>query len=90
MTREPARSAFCAWERELQQLPHMYLSAFLHRDELFEITNRWLCDEYKSADPLQITRIITYDSFAGWEVLLHLTKSVAGGIVRQKSARTKG
>ncbi|ACL04143.1 conserved hypothetical protein [Desulfatibacillum aliphaticivorans] len=54
----------------------MYLSAFLHRDELFEITNRWLCDDFKPTDPLQITRIITYDSFAGWEALLHLTQSI--------------
>ncbi|MBW2606559.1 MAG: hypothetical protein JRD05_02870 [Deltaproteobacteria bacterium] len=49
---------------------HMYLSAFLHRTEFFEITNRWLSDRLEPEDPLKITRIITYDSFAAWETLL--------------------
>ena len=48
----------------------MYISAFLHRDELFEITNRWLSDDLEPGDPLRVTRIITYDSFAAWEKLL--------------------
>jgi len=48
----------------------MYLSAFLHRTEFFEITNRWLSDRLEPEDPLKITRIITYDSFAAWETLL--------------------
>jgi hypothetical protein len=48
----------------------MYLSAFLHRNELFEITNRWLSNKLEPGDPLQITKIIAYDSFAAWETLL--------------------
>jgi len=48
----------------------MYLSAFLHRTEFFEITSRWLSDRLEPEDPLKITRIITYDSFAAWETLL--------------------
>jgi len=48
----------------------MYLSAFLHRTEFFEITNRWLSDRLEPEDPLKITSIITYDSFAAWETLL--------------------
>lgn len=48
----------------------MYISAFMHRDELFEITNRWFSDKLEPNDPLRITRIITYDSFAAWEKLL--------------------
>jgi len=48
----------------------MYLSAFLHRTEFFEITNRWLSDRLEPEDPLKITNIITYDSFAAWETLL--------------------
>ena len=40
----------------------MYLSAFLHRAEFFEITNRWLSDRFEPEDPLKTTRIITYDS----------------------------
>jgi len=48
----------------------MYLSAFSHRSEFFEITNRWLSDKLEPEDPLKITRMITYDSFAAWETLL--------------------
>lgn len=48
----------------------MYISAFLHRDELFEITNRWLSNRLEPNDALEITRIITYDSFVAWERLL--------------------
>ncbi|MFH1981337.1 MAG: hypothetical protein ABIL58_05815 [Pseudomonadota bacterium] len=48
----------------------MYISAFLHRDALFEITGRWLSSRLAPEDPLQITRIINYDSFAAWETLL--------------------
>lgn len=48
----------------------MYLSAFLHRAEFFEITNRWLSDRFEPEDPLKTTRIITYDSFAAWETML--------------------
>ncbi|MFZ5571664.1 MAG: hypothetical protein ACOZF0_14780 [Thermodesulfobacteriota bacterium] len=47
----------------------MYISAFPHRDELFEITNRWLSDQLEEADPIRITRIITYDSFIAWETI---------------------
>ncbi len=47
----------------------MYITAFLHRDELFDITNRWLSDKPAADDPLRITRIITYDSYAAWEKL---------------------
>jgi len=56
----------------------MYLTAFLHRDQLFEITNRWLSDRLLSTDPLAITRIITYDSFAAWEMLLVFIDSLLG------------
>jgi hypothetical protein len=51
----------------------MYISAFLHRKALFDITNRWLSDELRPDDPLQITKIIAYDSFSAWETLLLFT-----------------
>lgn len=54
----------------------MYISAFLHKDELFEITNRWLSDRLEPNDALQITRIITYDSFVAWERLLLFIKEL--------------
>ncbi|MBI9075932.1 MAG: hypothetical protein JEZ02_11005 [Desulfatibacillum sp.] len=71
----------------------MYLSAFLHRDELFEITNRWLCDEYRPTDPLQITRIITYDSFAAWQTLMDVTNRIltalSGKIPHEQRVKSK-
>lgn len=48
----------------------MYISAFLHRDELFEITGRWLSSRLAPQDPIQITRIINYDGFSAWETML--------------------
>ncbi len=71
----------------------MYISAFLHRDELFEITNRWLSDKLDASDPLHITRIMSYDSFVAWEQLLSfvtdLNKSIYPGRARQKSLSIK-
>lgn len=54
----------------------MYISAFLHKSELFEITNRWLSDRLEPNDALEITRIITYDSFVAWERLLLLIREL--------------
>ena len=54
----------------------MYISAFLHRDALFEITSRWLSSRLAPEDPLQITRIINYDGFAAWETLLGFIPSL--------------
>jgi hypothetical protein len=48
----------------------MYITAFPHRDELFDITNRWFSDKLLPEDPLRITRIINYDSFTAWETML--------------------
>ena len=71
----------------------MYLTAFLHRDELFDITNRWLSDTLEPEDPLQITRIIAYDSFSAWETSLlftdNLLKSLADAPVFRKKISYK-
>jgi hypothetical protein len=71
----------------------MYLTAFLHRNEFFEIANRWLSDNLEPHDPLQITKIITYDSFVAWETLLlfmdDLLKSIATPPIHKKSISNK-
>lgn len=54
----------------------MYISAFLHRQELFEITERWLSDALRPEDALQITRILTYDSFIAWHTALEFVQSL--------------
>ncbi len=71
----------------------MYLTAFLHRDALYEITNRWLSDELAADDALVITKIITYDSFAAWEMLLafadNLLPLVTQGVIGRKKIGDK-
>ncbi len=67
----------------------MYLTAFLHREKLFEITNRWLSDKLETDDPLLITKIITYDSFAAWEMLLAFTDTLVGQLTEEPIHRKK-
>lgn len=62
----------------------MYITAFPHRNELFDITNRWLSNNLLPDDPLRITRIINYDSFIAWEVMLGFIK-----VLNQKLCRGK-
>jgi hypothetical protein len=66
----------------------MYLSAFLHRDEFFEIANRWLSDRLQTEDPLQITRIIAYDSFVAWETLLPFIDDLLSALTRGTCHKT--
>lgn len=71
----------------------MYLTAFLHREKLFEITNRWLSNKLEPEDPLTITKVITYDSFAAWEMLLlfmdTLLKTITETTVHKKNIADK-
>ena len=71
----------------------MYLTAFLHREALLDITNRWLSNRLWDEDPLTITKIITYDSFAAWEMLLEfideLLKPLISVPLHKKKLRDK-
>ena len=58
----------------------MYIPAFSHRDKLYTITNRWLSNRLEPADILDITRIITYDSFTAWKTLLFFTNKLLKNI----------
>lgn len=40
----------------------MYLTIMTHRDELFELTLRWMNDDFRSEDGEKITRIFLYES----------------------------
>lgn len=66
----------------------MYLSAFLHRSEFFEITNRWLSDKLEPEDPLKITRMISYDSFAAWETLLFFINELLASLAHSPFKKT--
>jgi hypothetical protein len=40
----------------------MYLTGMTHRDELFELTLRWLNDELETGDGETISRVFLYES----------------------------
>jgi hypothetical protein len=41
----------------------MYLTSFVHREDLFKITERWLCDRLHPQDALSITQILICDGY---------------------------
>jgi hypothetical protein len=54
----------------------MYISAYTHRRQLLQITERWLSNQLAPDDALQITRIITYDGFIAWHTLVDFVQSL--------------
>jgi hypothetical protein len=58
----------------------MYLTSFIHREELFNITERWLCSRLNPNDGLRITQILICDGFVLKETLDTLTKLLLGTI----------
>jgi len=51
----------------------VYLTSFIHREDLFNITERWLCGRLKPDDGLRITQILICDGFVVGETLETLT-----------------
>lgn len=47
----------------------MYLSSFVHRESLFQLTHRWLCGRLQPDDGLLVTRILICDGFVLGETL---------------------
>lgn len=47
----------------------MYLTSFIHREELFEIVDRWFCGRPNSSDALRLTEILICDGFVVGETL---------------------
>lgn len=72
----------------------MYLTSFVHRNILFEITERWFCGRSDPGDARVITEILICDGFVVSETLEILTRRLLGMInreaVRQKQIRFKG
>lgn len=50
----------------------MYLTSFVHREALFELTKRWLCARLEPGDGLLITRILICDGFVLGKTLENL------------------
>jgi hypothetical protein len=47
----------------------MYLTSFIHRDDLFDLAERWLCGRLEPNDGLRITQILICDDFVLAETL---------------------
>lgn len=62
----------------------MYISAYTHRRQLLQITERWLSNQPAPDDALQITRIITYDSFIAWHTLVDFVQALTGRLNNTK------
>ena len=58
----------------------MYLTSFIHREDLFTITERWLCGRLEPDDGLRITQILICDGFVVGEALETLTNLLLGMI----------
>jgi hypothetical protein len=65
----------------------MYLSAYTHRRQLLQITERWLSNQLAPDDALQITRIITYDSFIAWHTLVFFVQTLTRRLEPATKAR---
>lgn len=52
----------------------MYLTSFSNREDLFNITERWLCGRLERNDGLRITQILICDGFVLGETLETVTK----------------
>jgi hypothetical protein len=61
----------------------MYLTSFIHRDKLFEITERWFCGRSEPGDARAITEILICDGFVISETLETLTRRLLGLINRK-------
>ena len=62
----------------------MYISAYLHRQQLMQITQRWIADRLAPDDALQVTRILTYDSFIAWHTMVDFVQTVTRRLGRPK------
>ena len=58
----------------------MYLTSFTHREDLFNITKRWLCGRLEPDDGLCLTHILISDGFVLGETLETMTNLLLGMI----------
>jgi hypothetical protein len=72
----------------------MYLSSFIHRDDLFDITERWLLGRLEPDDGIRITKILVCDGFVLGQTLealaAALLKMAHGQSFRQEHIQFKG
>jgi hypothetical protein len=72
----------------------MYLTSFIHRDDLFDIAERWLLGRLEPDDGLRITQILICDGFVLGQTLESmlgvLLETVHGKIFRRTRIQFKG
>jgi hypothetical protein len=72
----------------------MYLTSFIHRDELFDIAERWFCGHLSPNDGLRLTQILISDGFVLGETLRNLAKILMSRVydkpIKQKRIHFKG
>lgn len=54
----------------------MYITSFVHREELFQMVQRWFCDRLDPTDGLRVTQILICDGFILGETLDAFTRSM--------------
>ena len=91
---ERVASAASNHEREETRDPDVYLTSFIHREELFDIAERWFCGHLEGNDALRLTQILICDGFVLGETLQALTQGLLVRIhpepVEQKRIHFKG
>ncbi len=72
----------------------MYLTSFIHRNDLFNIAERWLLGRLEPDDGLRITRILICDGFVLGQTLEAVTKilleMVHGQLFQEEHIQVKG
>jgi len=72
----------------------VYLTSFIHRDQLLNIAERWFCGHLNSDDALRLTQILICDGFVLAETLeclaKDLLKRIHHGSIIQKRVHLKG
>ena len=56
----------------------MYITSFIHREELLHIAKRWLCGRPLPSDAMQLTRIFICDGYVLGETLETVTEKIVG------------
>jgi hypothetical protein len=72
----------------------MFITSFVHREELFQMTERWLCDRLDPRDAERLTKILICDGFVLGETLHELAhlllRAVNSGPFETRRVHWKG
>ncbi|MBM4351304.1 MAG: hypothetical protein FJ106_15605 [Deltaproteobacteria bacterium] len=72
----------------------MYLTSFIHRENLFQLTGRWLCNRLEPRDGLHLTKILISDGYVLGDTLARFSRRllsmVSQGGFLEKRIQSKG